>query len=85
MTTDPSQAIIDLMERGALAQAAYVAAELRLADHLAAVLDAGGTPDLEAARAAVAPPAPTSAPAVSVLVPDLAGYDQLLTHLGAAA
>ena len=36
MTTDPSQAIIDLMERGALAQAAYVAAELRLADHLAA-------------------------------------------------
>jgi peptidoglycan/xylan/chitin deacetylase (PgdA/CDA1 family) len=35
--------------------------------------------------AAVAPPAPTSAPAVSVLVPDLAGYDQLLTHLGAAA
>jgi hypothetical protein len=41
--------------------------EAALADHLAAVLDAGGTPDLEAARAAVAPPGPTSAPAVSVL------------------
>jgi hypothetical protein len=36
MTTDPAQAIVDLMQRGALAQAAYVAAELRLADHLAA-------------------------------------------------
>jgi hypothetical protein len=36
MTTDPSQEIVDLMQRGALAQAAYVAAELRLADHLAA-------------------------------------------------
>jgi AraC-like DNA-binding protein len=36
MTTDPAQAIVDLIERGSLAQAAYVAAELRLADHLAA-------------------------------------------------
>ena len=36
MTTDPSQAIVDLIERSSLAQAAYVAAELRLADHLAA-------------------------------------------------
>ena len=35
MTTDP-QAIVDLIQRVALAQAAYVAAELRLADHLAA-------------------------------------------------
>jgi orsellinic acid C2-O-methyltransferase len=35
MTTDPAQAIVDLMQRGALAQAAYVAAELGLADHLA--------------------------------------------------
>jgi hypothetical protein len=36
MATEPTQAITDLIERGALAQAAYVAAELRLADHLAA-------------------------------------------------
>ena len=36
MTTEPTQAITDLIERIALAQAAYVAAELRLADHLAA-------------------------------------------------
>ena len=43
--------------------------EAALADHLAAVLDAGGTPDLEAARAAVAPPAPASAPTVSVPAP----------------
>jgi len=49
------------------------------------VLDAGGTPDLEAARAALAPPAPASAPAVSVPAPDLAGYDRLLPHLGEAA
>jgi hypothetical protein len=35
MTTDPGQAILDLMQRGPLAQAAYVAAELGLADHLA--------------------------------------------------
>jgi orsellinic acid C2-O-methyltransferase len=36
MTTEPTQAITDLIERTVLAQAAYVAAELRLADHLAA-------------------------------------------------
>lgn len=36
MTTDPAQAIVDFMQRGPLAQAAYVAAELGLADHLAA-------------------------------------------------
>jgi hypothetical protein len=36
MTSDPTQAIVDLMHRGALAQAAYVAAELGLAEHLAA-------------------------------------------------
>lgn len=35
MTNDPAQVIVDLLELGALAQAAYVAAELRLADHLA--------------------------------------------------
>jgi orsellinic acid C2-O-methyltransferase len=36
MTTEPARAITDLIERIALAQAAYVAAELRLADHLVA-------------------------------------------------
>jgi hypothetical protein len=36
MTSDPTHAIVDLVQRAALAQAAYVAAELRLADHLAA-------------------------------------------------
>jgi hypothetical protein len=70
---------------GLLHLAAMHGCEAALADHLAAVLDADGTPDLEAARAAVAPPALASAPAVSVPAPDLAGYDQLLTHLGAAA
>jgi orsellinic acid C2-O-methyltransferase len=35
MTTAPSQAIVDLLEGATLAQAAYVAAELHLADHLA--------------------------------------------------
>jgi hypothetical protein len=35
MTHDPAPAIVDLLQRGALAQAAYVAAELGLADHLA--------------------------------------------------
>jgi hypothetical protein len=59
--------------------------EAALADHLAAVLDAGGTLDLDTARAAVAPPAPASVPAVSVPAPDLSGYDRLLTHLGEAA
>jgi orsellinic acid C2-O-methyltransferase len=36
MTTDPSQTIVDLLDRTLLAQAAYVAAELSLADHLVA-------------------------------------------------
>ena len=51
--------------------------EATLADHLAAVLDAGGTPDLEAARAAVAPVL-TAVPAVMVPAPNLAVYDELL-------
>ena len=59
--------------------------EAALADHLTAVLDAGGTPDLEAARAAVALPAPASPPALSVPAPDLAGYDRLLMGCGEAA
>jgi hypothetical protein len=70
---------------GLLHLAAMHGCEAALAEHLAAVLDVGGTPDLEAARAAVAPPALASAPAVSVPAPDLAGYDRLLTHLGEAA
>lgn len=61
------------------------AARRHFADYLVAVLDAGGMPDLERALVAVAPPAPASAPAVSVPAPDLAGYDRLLTHLGEAA
>jgi hypothetical protein len=52
--------------------------EAALADHLAAVLEGGGTPDLEAARATVVPPAPSAIPAVTVPAPDLAGYDALL-------
>jgi len=42
------------------------------------VLDAGGTPDLETARGAVAPPVLAAAPAVTVPAPDLAVYDELL-------
>jgi hypothetical protein len=42
------------------------------------VLDTGGAPDLEAARAAVAPPRPIAAPAVTMPAPDLASYDVLL-------
>jgi hypothetical protein len=67
---------------GLLHLAAMHGCEAALTDHLAAV---GGTPDLEAARAAVAPPAPASAPAVSVPAPNPAGYDRLLIHLGEAA
>jgi transposase InsO family protein len=63
---------------GLLHLAAMHGCEATLADHLAAVLDAGGTPDLEAARAAIVPSAPTAIPAVTVPAPDLAGYDALL-------
>jgi hypothetical protein len=63
---------------GLLHLAAMHGCEATLADHLAAVLDAGDTPDLEAARAAVVPPAPTAIPAVTVPPPDPAGYDALL-------
>jgi hypothetical protein len=63
---------------GLLHLAATQGCEAALADHLAVVLDAGGTPDLETARAAVAPPALIAAPAVRVSAPDLAAYDELL-------
>lgn len=62
---------------GLLHLAAMQGCEAVLADHLAAVLDAGGTPDLEAARTAVVPPIITP-PAVMVMAPDLAVYDELL-------
>lgn len=35
MAPKPTEIIVDLIQRGALSQAAYVAAELRIADHLA--------------------------------------------------
>jgi transposase InsO family protein len=63
---------------GLLHLAAMEGCEAVLADHLAAVLDAGATPDLEAARAAVAPPVLTTAPAVMIPAPNLAAYDELL-------
>jgi transposase InsO family protein len=63
---------------GLLHLAAMHGCETALADHLAAVLDTGGAPDLEAARAAVAPPRPIAAPAVTMPAPDLASYDVLL-------
>ena len=44
---------------GLLHLAAMQGCEAVLADHLAAVLDVGGIPDLEAARAAVSPPVVT--------------------------
>jgi hypothetical protein len=58
---------------GLLHLAAQHACEAALAAHLEAVLDAGGVPDLEAARAAVAPPLPAPAPVIAVPPPDLAG------------
>ena len=63
---------------GLLHLAAMQGCEAVLADHLATVLDAGGMPDLEAARAAVAPPVLAAAPAVIVPAPNLAAYDELL-------
>ncbi len=72
---------------GLLHLAAMQGCEAALADHLVAVLDAGDTPDLEAARAAVVPPILTAAPTVMVTAPNLAAYDELLWMpiLGGAA
>jgi hypothetical protein len=42
------------------------------------VLARGDLPDLETARAAVAPPQPAAVPTVTVTPPDLAGYDRLV-------
>ena len=63
---------------GLLHLAAMQGCEATLADHLAAVLNAGGVPDLEAARAAAVPPVLAAAPAVMVPAPNLAVYDELL-------
>ncbi|UKJ76528.1 IS21 family transposase [Azospirillum brasilense] len=63
---------------GLLHLAATGACEAALAEHLDAVLDRGGLPDLEGARTAVAPPQPAAVPLITVAPPDLAGYDRLL-------
>jgi transposase InsO family protein len=62
---------------GLLHLAAMHGCEARLAEHLEAVLDQGGLPDLEAARAAVAP-VPAALPTVAIPAPDPAAYDGLL-------
>jgi hypothetical protein len=69
---------------GLLDLAASHACEGQLAEHLDAVLAAGGLPDLEAARAAVAP-VPAQLPTLSVPLPDLAAYDELLLASAAPA
>lgn len=63
---------------GLLHLAATGACEAALADHLDAVLERGDLPDLETARAAVAPPQTAVVPLITVAPPDLAGYDRLL-------
>jgi transposase len=62
---------------GLLHLAAMHGCEARLAEHLEAVLDQGGLPDLEAARAAVAP-VPAALPTIAIPAPDPAAYDGLL-------
>jgi hypothetical protein len=69
---------------GLLHLAAAHACEAQLADYLDAVIDAGHVPDLDAARAAVAPPVAPSAPLVHVTAPDLAAYDRLLPTFATA-
>ena len=64
---------------GLLHLAAMHAAEEALSDHLAAVLDRDEVPDLEHARAAVAP-VPTATPAINVRAPNLKAYDSLLAQ-----
>lgn len=65
---------------GLLHLAATHACEAALAVHLEAVLAAGDLPDLETARAAVAPP-PSTTPAISIRQPNLSVYDSLYQHL----
>jgi hypothetical protein len=61
---------------GLLHIAATLACEARLADWLDAVLDRGELPDLEAVRAAMAPPQ-VIMPVVTIPPPDLGAYDGL--------
>ena len=63
---------------GLLHLAAMHAAEEDLSCHLAAVLDRGQIPNLELARAAVAP-VPAAAPTLNVRAPNLKAYDSLLS------
>jgi hypothetical protein len=67
---------------GLLHLAAQHACEAQLADYLDAILATGGVPDLEAARAAVAP-VPTGMPTITIPAPDPAAYDGLLGHAAA--
>lgn len=64
---------------GLLHLAAMHAAEDALSRHLEQVLDSGQIPDLEIARAAVAP-VPNAAPALNLPPPDLKAYDSLLSR-----
>ena len=64
---------------GLLHLAATHACEAALAAHLDAVLAAGGLPDIETARAAVAPP-PSTLPQITIRQPDLSVYDSLYQH-----
>ncbi len=68
---------------GLLHLAAMHACEARLAEHLDAVLADGRLPDIETARAAVAP-VPAQMPVVTVTAPDPAPYDRLLVGSAAA-
>jgi hypothetical protein len=64
---------------GLLHLAATHACEAALAGHMEEVLAGGAIPDLETARAAVAPPPPT-VPTLVVPPPDPAVYDHLFAH-----
>lgn len=69
---------------GLLHLAATHACEAALAANLDAVLAAGSLPDLEIARAAIAPP-PAAVPEIMIKPPDLSVYDSLYQHQGDAA
>lgn len=69
---------------GLLHLAATHACEAQLAEYLDAVLADGKLPDIETARAAVAP-VPAQMPVVTVVAPDPAAYDSLLRGPAIAA
>jgi hypothetical protein len=64
--------------------AATHACEAQLAEHLDEALADGRLPDIETARAAVAP-VPAQMPVVTVIAPDPAAYDSLLREPAIAA